>query len=54
MRQHNQEECQIFQRAPGERGVPALASLEFNCRHDKPGPMQKYIDSGETKKMERA
>jgi hypothetical protein len=52
MYQHNQEQRQILQVVPGDKSVPALLSLNLVCCHEKPGPMQKLIDSGESKQME--
>src|SRR5208337_2420192 len=53
MQQHDQEQRQILHHIPDERAIPALPALDLNRRHDKPGPMQKQIDTGEAKQMDR-
>jgi hypothetical protein len=52
MRQHNHEQRQILQRVPGNGGVPAFLALDFNGRDQKPGPMQKDVNSRNAKEMD--
>jgi hypothetical protein len=52
MQQHNQKQRQILQHVPGDRGITSFSNLDFVRGHHEPGPMEKYIDSGETKKVD--
>jgi hypothetical protein len=53
MQQHNQKQRQILQRVPSNGAVPASAHLDFDERNEKPGPMQKDVDSGNVEQMNR-
>jgi hypothetical protein len=52
MHQHNQEQRQILQNVPDDRGIPAFSALDLIGCHEKPGPVQKQINSGEAKQMD--
>ena len=53
MREHDHEQRQILQHVPDDRGIPAFSALDLIGCHEKPGPVQKQINSGEAKQMDR-
>ena len=51
MHEHDQEERKIFEDVPGDRRVASGAALNLVNRNQEPPPMQKYIDSEESKQV---
>src|SRR6202035_708518 len=51
---HNQEQRQILQHVPGDRGVISFSSLDFICSDKKPRPMDKHVNSVEAEQADRA
>jgi len=45
---------QILDRIPDHRGVTAGAGVDFEQRHQKPGPMQEDINPGKAEQVDRA
>jgi hypothetical protein len=54
MKHHNEKQCQILQCVPGKRRIAFRPTADFKRRHQKPGPVQKQINPGETKQMNRS
>jgi hypothetical protein len=52
MEHHDKEQRQILQDVPDDRGILAGSSIDFEYRHQKPRPMQKYVDAGKAEQME--
>jgi hypothetical protein len=51
MHQDDQEERNIFEDIPGDGRVASGAALNLVNRNQEPPPMQKYIDSEESKQV---
>src|SRR5713226_94201 len=53
MKCDNEKQCQILGYVPSDRRITASARTDFIRGHNKPRPVQKDINSSETKQMER-
>src|SRR5438309_2256431 len=54
VKRDNEEESQILRYVPCDRRVASSSCTDFECRHNKPRPVQKDINSRETKQLEGA
>ena len=52
VQKHDGKERKVLEGAPNQRGVPPLATADFDDRYDKPGPMQVEIDSRNAAEMD--
>src|SRR5438132_4468761 len=54
MKRDNEEQCQIFRYVPSDGRITASSHTDFECRHKKPRPVQKYINSCQMKQSDRS
>jgi hypothetical protein len=54
MKGNDHEERKILEHIPGDGRVAMVPALDFKGGHQKPGPVQKYIDTRKTEEANRS
>ena len=50
---HDKKQRQILEHVPGDGGILSRSAADFKGGHQKPGPMQEQINSGEAEQANR-